>query len=194
MPNSLATKRALADSLKTLMMNKSINKIKVKEVTDNCGITRRTFYNHFNDTYELLGWIYEHEVIEDIEKYYNMNEWKKAIKIVLDYTIHNKEICLNTYNSLGREYLERFLYNIFSNALKGIINDMTKDIDVEDYIKSENERFYTIGIVGEFILWLRDGLREDVDSVLSRIEILMDDTLYYSLTKSTEKNIFSVLV
>lgn len=177
MSNSLTTEIALANSLKTLMMNKSINKIKVKEVTDNCGITRRTFYNHFNDTYELLGWIYEHEVIEDIEKYYNMNEWKKATEIVLNYTINNREICLNTYNSLGREYLERFLYNIFSSALKGIVDDMTKDIEVERSIKEESIRFYTLGIIGEFILWLKGGLKEKPESIINRIERMMVGTL-----------------
>lgn len=178
MPNSLTTEIALANSLKTLMMNKSMNKIKVKEVTDDCGITRRTFYNHFNDIYELLGWIYEHEVIEDIEKYYNMRQWKKATKIVLNYTIDNKEICLNTYNSLGREHLERFLYNIFSAALRGVIDDITKDMKVDTLIKEECTRFYTLAIIGEFILWLKEGLKEKPESIVNRIERMMDSALY----------------
>ena len=177
MSNSLTTEIALANSLKTLMVNKSINKITVKEVTDNCGITRRTFYNHFKDTYELLGWIYEHEVIDDIEKYYNMKEWKSATKIVLNYTIDNREMCLNTYNSLGREHLERFLYNIFSGALRGIIDDITKDIRVEVSIKEESIRFYTLAIIGEFILWLKEGLKEKPESIVNRIERMMVHTL-----------------
>ncbi len=173
MSNSLTTEIALANSLKNLMMTKSINKITVKEVTDKCKVTRRTFYNHFNDTYELLGWIYEHEVIEEIEKYYNLNGWKTAIKKVLDYTISNRVICLNTFNSLAREHLERFLYNIFSNALKGIIEDITKDIKIDVSIKEEYVRFYTLAITGEFILWVKEGLKEKYESIVSRIERMM---------------------
>lgn len=90
MSNSLTTERALANSLKDLMVTRSINKITVKEVTDKCGITRRTFYNHFNDIYELLGWLYEHEIIEDIEQHCNLKEWKIAASMILNYTIENK--------------------------------------------------------------------------------------------------------
>lgn len=49
MSNSQITEIALADTLKKLMKKKSINKVTIKEITDECGVTRRTFYNHFND-------------------------------------------------------------------------------------------------------------------------------------------------
>ncbi|MDO4536047.1 MAG: TetR/AcrR family transcriptional regulator C-terminal domain-containing protein [Clostridium perfringens] len=186
MPNSLTTEIALANSLKTLMLTKSINKITVKEVTDRCKVTRRTFYNHFNDTYELLGWIYEHEVIEELDEYYNLDGWKIAIKKVLDYTLSNRVICLNTFNSLAREYLERFLYNIFSSALRGIIDDITKDINVDNSIKEEYIRFYTLAIIGEFILWLKGGLKEKCESIINRMERVMGGTLY-AIMKSNEK-------
>lgn len=187
MSNSLTTERALANTLKDLMLTRSINKITVKEVANRCKITRSTFYNHFNDIYELLGWLYKHEVIEDMEEYCNLKGWKTATRMILNYTIENKEICLNTFNSLGRDFLEKFIYDSFFNALKVIVDDITKDIYIEKSIKYENTRFYTLAIVGEFILWLRDGLREDVESILSRIERIMDDTLYYSLTKNNRK-------
>ena len=48
MSNSYITEKALADSLKKLMLSRSINKITVKEVTDQCNVNRRTFYNNFN--------------------------------------------------------------------------------------------------------------------------------------------------
>ena len=187
MPNSLTTERALANSLKDLMFTRSINKITVREVTDRCGVTRRTFYNHFNDIYELLGWLYEHEVIGDIEQYCNLKGWKTAASIILNYTIENKEICLNTFNSLGRDFLEKFIYNTFFNALKLVIEDITNDIYIEESVKYENTRFYTLAIVGEFVLWLRNGLREDVELILSRVERMMNNNLYYSLTKANRK-------
>lgn len=187
MSNSLTTERALANSLKDLMVTRSINKITVKEVTDKCGITRRTFYNHFNDIYELLGWLYEHEIIEDIEQHCNLKEWKIATSMILNYTIENKEICLNTFNSLGRDFLEKFIYNTFFYALKLVIEDITSDICIDENVKYENTRFYTLAIVGEFVLWLRNGLKEEVESILSRIERMMNNTLYYNLIMGNRK-------
>lgn len=183
MSNSYITEKALADSLKKLMLSRSINKITVKEVTDQCNVNRRTFYNHFNDTYELLGWIYEHEVIEELEQYYNLEGWKTAVRRVLSYTLDNKIICLNTFNSLGREHLEKFLYDIFCNAFRGVIEDLTKEMNIEKEVKEEVARFFTIAIVGEFIIWLRNGLKEDPESILERIDIMMSGTLYGILSK-----------
>lgn len=186
MSNSQITEIALADTLKKLMKKKSINKVTIKEITDECGVTRRTFYNHFNDIYELLEWIYEHEIIEELEHYYNLEGWKKAISIVLQYTIDNKVICLNTFNSLGRDHLEKFLYNIFYDALKGVINDITKDMVIYDNIKNEIIRFYTLAIVGEFIVWLRNGLKEEKQSILDRIVRLMDGTIQNIIIKNNK--------
>lgn len=187
MSNSIVTERALANALKKLMITHPINKITVKEVTDKCGVTRRTFYNHFDDTYELLGWIYEHEVIEDIKQYYNLNGWKKAAKIVLQYTVDNKDICINIFNSLEREYLERFLYEIFCNAFKGIINDITKDMKVDESIKGESVRFYALAVEGEFILWLKSGLKEKPDSILDRLERMMTGVIFTILKRNEGK-------
>lgn len=55
MSNINITKQALGNALKALMLEKSINKITVRELTAYCGLTRHTFYNHFQDVYELLG-------------------------------------------------------------------------------------------------------------------------------------------
>ena len=44
----------LAESLKELAGTKPIEKITIKEITDKAGVIRPTFYNHFQDKYELL--------------------------------------------------------------------------------------------------------------------------------------------
>lgn len=183
MSNSIITEKALADAFKNLMLKESINKITINQITKECGLTRRTFYNHFKDTYELLKWIYENEVIDDIEQYYNLRGWKKAVKIVLKYTYDNKQICLNTYNSLGHEYLENFLYSIFSKALRGVIDDISKEMNVDDKIKNDIVHFFSSAIIGEFLKWLKTNRHESQEDIADRIETMLDETLYTILSK-----------
>ena len=47
----------LADSLKELAAKRPMEKITIKEITDKAGVIRPTFYNHFQDKFELLEWI-----------------------------------------------------------------------------------------------------------------------------------------
>lgn len=46
----------LAESFKELAKKHPIEKITIKEITDLAGVIRPTFYNHFQDKYELLEW------------------------------------------------------------------------------------------------------------------------------------------
>ena len=47
----------LAESFKELALKQPIEKITIKEITDKAGVIRPTFYNHFQDKYDLLEWI-----------------------------------------------------------------------------------------------------------------------------------------
>ena len=53
-----ATKEILAESLQELAQKKNIEKITVKEITDNCGFSTTTFYRLFHDKYDLIMWDY----------------------------------------------------------------------------------------------------------------------------------------
>lgn len=55
--------QALADSLKTLGRQQPIEKITIKEITDGAGVIRPTFYNHFQDKFDLIEWIVKTELL-----------------------------------------------------------------------------------------------------------------------------------
>ena len=50
------TKYALKESLKRLMLKKSLDRITINDLTSDCGISRMTFYYHFRDIYDLAEW------------------------------------------------------------------------------------------------------------------------------------------
>ena len=61
----------LAESLIELSAKKPIDKITIKEITDKAGVIRPTFYNHFQDKYELIEWIIKTELLEPIKPLLN---------------------------------------------------------------------------------------------------------------------------
>jgi probable dihydroxyacetone kinase regulator len=189
MSASYITEKALADSLKRLMEIHPVNKITVKMITDYCSLTRHTFYNHFKDVYELLGWIFENEVIDDLEKCCSLTGWKSGVLIVLQYTLNNKIICLNTFRSLGREHLEMFLYKTFYEVLQGVIKDITKNMEVDENIKKETADFFSYGITGQFLAWLNNGLKENPNDIADRVEKLLEGTILGIMLKNNTAGI-----
>ena len=68
MPESILTKKALADSLKKLLTHLPFNKITVTEICQECGMHRQSFYYHFKDKYELVNWIFHDEFVNPMLK------------------------------------------------------------------------------------------------------------------------------
>lgn len=50
------TKQRLAGALKEALKTKPLDKIRIHELTDRCGLYRQTFYYHFTDLESLLFW------------------------------------------------------------------------------------------------------------------------------------------
>ena len=50
------TKYALESSLKKMMLTKPLDKITIRDLTEDCGISRMAFYYHFKDIYDLVEW------------------------------------------------------------------------------------------------------------------------------------------
>ena len=61
------TKLLIRKAFMELLHVKPIQSISIKELCDNAGINRGTFYTHYKDIYDLLEQI-EREMLEDFEK------------------------------------------------------------------------------------------------------------------------------
>jgi len=57
---SMLTKKALLKAFGTVLERKPFKKITVGDLTEECGISRMTFYYHFKDIYDMLKWALEH--------------------------------------------------------------------------------------------------------------------------------------
>ena len=59
-------KEILAESFMELAAARDIEKITIKDITDNCGYSPATFYRQFKDKYDLIAWDYAKEVEQNI--------------------------------------------------------------------------------------------------------------------------------
>ena len=50
-------KDSIAQAAKNLVINKGVKKLTVKDIVDECHITRQAFYYHFEDIPALFRWI-----------------------------------------------------------------------------------------------------------------------------------------
>lgn len=117
---SSLTERALAASLKKLLEKKTLDKITVKDITDDCGVNRQTFYYHFHDVYDLVEWIFLEEARKFRSKYEGERDLKVVVSKLTEQLLENKAFIINAFYSVNRRQLEKFLQELARPALTDI--------------------------------------------------------------------------
>ncbi len=64
MADSQKTKQALAEALKQQLKTRPFSSVSIAHICAPCGISRKSFYYHFHDKYELVNWIFQTEWLE----------------------------------------------------------------------------------------------------------------------------------
>lgn len=177
------TKKVMAESLKKLMTSKPLNKITIKEITDDCGLNRQTFYYHFCDIYDLLEWMYRQEALVLLHQHDSCLTWEDGFFLLLRYIQENKDVSLCTLNSLGREHLEEFFYKDIYNLVLSIINELAGDLQVSDYHKDFIAHFYTTALSALTINWLRDGMKETPEELIYLVSVTLQGNIHNALAR-----------
>ena len=74
------TKELIAEAVKRLLMQKKVKKLTVKDIVDECSITRQTFYYHFEDIPDLLKWVLERGTDRMIEETLTQGDAEKGLR------------------------------------------------------------------------------------------------------------------
>lgn len=100
------TKKALAASLKKLMEDSALDKISIREITEDCGVNRKTFYYHFENIYDLVNWLFEEEAIESVKQYDFLTDYKEVVRFSMNYVEENEHVVNSALDALGRDELK----------------------------------------------------------------------------------------
>lgn len=99
----------LAESFKELVCQQSIEKITIKEITDRAGVIRPTFYNHFQDKYELLEWIIQKQILEPVKPLILADMVDEALVLVFTMLEKDKEFYQKAVKLEGQNSFEEIV-------------------------------------------------------------------------------------
>ena len=184
------TKQALAEALKSMMKIKSLDKITVKDLVETCNVNRQTFYYHFQDIYDLLGWIYRSEALASIQNSRSYGTWQQGLLTIFEYVEHNKELCEGTYRSLGREHMERFL----NEVLNQLVGDVVDEIAAEQPISADHRdfivRFYSYAFAGILMEWVGQGMKTPSAVLVSNMSLIMEGNLQLAVERFKNEDFY----
>lgn len=187
---SLKTKKSLAAALKKAMKTKKLSKITVSELVAECNVNRKTFYYHFSDIYDLLKWMFEEEAIEVIKQFDMVVNTEEALRFIMDYVESNDHIINCAYDSLGHEELKRFFYTDIYDIMRNVIIVEAKrqSLNVDDNFMDFLASFYTEGLSGMLIYWIKNNLPQEKETVLQNMLLISRVTISQVLKAKSKQN------
>ena len=129
---SQTTKRALAASLKKLLLKKPLDKITVIDIVEDCEVNRQTFYYHFKDIYDLIEWTCMDEASKALDGKKTYDTWQQGFLQIFEAVQENKPFILNVYHSVSREQVERYLYQVTYGLLIGVVEEQAAGRNVRE--------------------------------------------------------------
>ena len=178
------TKKILANSLKKLMLKKPLARITIKDIVNDCGFNRQTFYYHFQDIYDLLGWTYKTEVVDSISDFKTYDNWPQGFLRIFQYVKDNKSFCINTFNSLGRDHLENFLYNQIFYMIIDVIEEISINSNISSKEKEFIANFYTYAFIGILTSWIKTNMEENPEDIIKKVEKLINGNIKKAVSRN----------
>ena len=160
------TKQALEESLKHMLLKKPLDKITIRDITEDCGVSRMAFYYHFQDIYDLVEWACIEDASKALQGKKTYETWQEGLLQIFEAVQENKPFILNAY-------MERFLYQLTYGLIRGVVDEQSRGTAVSEEDKSFIAEFYKYSFVGVMLDWIRQGMTADPQVLTEKISAAM---------------------
>lgn len=180
---SQVTKRALETSLKNLLLKKPLSKITINDITEDCGISRMTFYYHFKDIYDLVEWSCLEDAKIALEGKKTYETWQQGLLRIFEAVQDNKPFIINVYRSVSREHVETYLYKVTYDLLIDVVNEKAEGRAIREEDKQFIADFYKYAFVGVMLNWVKNDMKEDPCRIAERMNVIMQGNVAGAIEK-----------
>ncbi len=157
------TRSLLKHTLTSLLMEKDIKEISVKELTDLADLNRGTFYLHYRDIYDLYEQL-QNEIYDELrlifEKHLKGNrrsDLSLVVSEIFEFLSKKKELALVILNSQDSDFLSGIIELGKPKTKEEWLSLLGK---VSPELYEYNYTFITSGCVGLIRSWLTGGMKE----------------------------------
>lgn len=170
-------KEVIAEAVKTLTFEKKVKKLTVKDIVQECNITRQAFYYHFEDIPELLQWMLEKasgQLLEECMKQENPEQGLSYFfTVATGMKTYNERGLQSNYGEEIEKILGDFIFDFFRTAMEK--NEAYKDYSSKD--KEFMLRYHCQAIIGILRGWTKEDTK-DMDYIVRQIYLMLQGEIH----------------
>lgn len=163
------TRKAIKETFITLLEERPLSEITVKDIVETCGINRNSFYYHFQDLPALIEEIVKEEAEMIIEKYPSVTSIVQCFDALIEFASHRKRAIMHIYRSVNREVFERHLMTVSEYFVSSYIHTALDSEAISREDESTIIRYYKCVCFGLTVDWLNNGMDPEYAQSIRRI-------------------------
>ncbi len=182
------TRKVIREVFVQMLNERPLSKITVKDIVTTCEINRNTFYYYYTDLYAILAEIFQTELQKVIDEYNDTLSWEESFFVAAKFAIDNKVAIYHVYNSIKKEELEKYLFDVAGNVMTRYVEKTSNGINALEEDKRIIASFYQSALTEMLLHWISSGMKEDPQKIIRRIGLLFDGNIALSLQRSAKLN------
>lgn len=180
------TKQAIRNSFIKLLNQRPVNQITIKDIVEDCGINRNSFYYHYRDLPSMVEEIVMEEVNVIIRQNPTIDSLEECLNVATSFARENRRAAMHLYHSSNRDLFEQYLWRVSEYAVRTYISTALspyslKESDIDIIIRMNKWECF-----GAVMDWLSGGMKDDIEAVCNRISQLKRGTLEAVIQRSQE--------
>lgn len=159
--NKKTVDERLAESFKELACQQPVEKITIKQITDKAGVIRPTFYNHFEDKYNLLEWILITDIVNPAMPLLSAGMIKEALILIFHNMQKDKDFYIHISKLEGQNSFRSMVEQGIALVLCSMIVDrMGAKKPINRWLTPEHiSEYYTQSIIYILMSWIQGGMK-----------------------------------
>ena len=164
-----AAKRAIRTSFIKLLNQRPLSQITVRDIVEDCGVNRNTFYYHFQDIPHLAEAIINEHADLVIREHPSIDSLEACLRAAIGFALENKKAVLHIYHSVNRDLYEQYQWRVCVHAVTVYIDGILTGRAVSAQDRAVIVDHLCCAFFGIIMGWLESGMPEGILARFQRI-------------------------
>ncbi|MCD8085724.1 MAG: TetR family transcriptional regulator [Clostridiales bacterium] len=166
------TREQIANAVRTLLVEKHVKKLTVKDIVEECSITRQTFYYHFEDIPDLLRWIMERDSEKIMQECIAQGDAESGLRYLFLVAVNLRSVVQQGLRTNYGEELEPLLIKRFRACFEQMVDELGL---YQRYSRADLRliiRYHSAAMMGLLREWT-DADTEQLDHIVHQVYLIL---------------------
>lgn len=179
------TKKAIRDSFVKLLNEKPLSQITIRNIVDDCGVNRNTFYYYYQDLPQLVESIVNEESDRMIQEHDCVGSVEECLDAMLSFALENRRAVLHIYHSVNRDLYEQYQWRVCEHMVTRYVDGVLKGRSIKAEDRKLMIDYMKCVCFGLVMGWLETGMQDDVIARFHRLYELKRGEMEQMIARST---------